>query len=248
MKATPAHQGLLMQLQKLDTEIHQLNFKLKSLPEHEQITAIHSRLEHAAVELKVVETELEDVTIDLRRSEVDVEAVTMRMEKDEKRLNAGLGTPKELEQTQHELATLAKRKAELEDGELEIMMRHEGVKKRVDELKSDEEGLKKLEVELNIRIENATTELNVLIAKAAEDRMKLAPQIDKALLDIYEKVRESQGGVGAALLIGNKCDGCHLQINAVELERIKTLADDDVLRCEECRRILVRMKWHAYFT
>ena len=241
MKATPAHQGLLMQLQKLDTEIHQLNIKLKSLPEHEQITAIHSRLEHAAVELKVVETELEDVTIDLRRSEVDVEAVTMRMEKDEKRLNAGLGTPKELEQTQHELATLAKRKAELEDGELEIMMRHEGVKKRVDELKSDEEGLKKLELELNIRIENATTELNVLIAKAAEDRMKLAPQIDKALLDIYEKVRESQGGVGAALLIGNKCDGCHLQINAVELERIKTLADDDVLRCEECRRILVRI-------
>lgn len=241
MKATPAHQGLLMQLQKLDTEIHQLNFKLKSLPEHEQITAIHSRLEHAAVELKVVETELEDVTIDLRRSEVDVEAVTMRMEKDEKRLNAGLGTPKELEQTQHELATLAKRKAELEDGELEIMMRHDGVTKRVDELKSDEEGLKKLELELNIRIENATTELNVLIAKAAENRMKLAPQIDKALLDIYEKVRESQGGVGAALLIGNKCDGCHLQINAVELERIKTLADDDVLRCEECRRILVRM-------
>ena len=241
MKATPAHQGLLMQLQKLDTEIHQLNFKLKSLPEHEQITAIHSRLEHAAVELKVVETELEDVTIDLRRSEVDVEAVTMRMEKDEKRLNAGLGTPKELEQTQHELATLAKRKAELEDGELEIMMRHDGVTKRVDELKSDEEGLKKLELELNIRIENATTELNVLIAKAAEDRMKLAPQIDKALLDIYEKVRESQGGIGAALLIGNKCDGCHLQINAVELERIKTLADDDVLRCEECRRILVRM-------
>ena len=241
MKATPAHQALLMQLQKLDTEINQLNFKLKSLPEHEQISAIHARLEHSAVELKVVETELEDVTIDLRRSEVDVEAVTMRMEKDEKRLNAGLGTPKELEQTQHELATLAKRKEDLEDGELEIMLRHESVKKRVDELKSDEEGLKKLELELNIRIENATTELNALITTAAEDRMKLAPQIDKALMDIYEKVREGQGGVGAALLIGNKCDGCHLVINAIELERIKTLADDDVLRCEECRRILVRI-------
>ena len=241
MKATPAHQGLLMQLQKLDTEINQLNFKLKSLPEHEQIKAIHSRLEHSAVELKVVETELEDVSIDLRRSEVDVEAVTARMEKDEKRLSAGLGTPKELEQTQHELATLAKRKAELEDGELEIMMRHDGIKKRVDELKSDEEGLKKLELELNVRIENATTELNALIATAANDRMKLAPQLDTALLDIYEKVREGQGGVGAALLIGNKCDGCHLQINAIELERIKTLADDDVLRCEECRRILVRI-------
>jgi hypothetical protein len=241
MKATPAHQALLMQLQKLDSEIAQHNHKLMTLPEHEQIAAIHTRLESAAVELKVVETELEDVTIDLRRSEVDVEAVTSRMEKDEKRLNAGLGTPKELEQTQHELATLAKRKADLEDGELEIMMRHEAVKKRVDELKSDEEGLKKLEFELNVRIENAKTELNALIATAAADRMKLAPQIDSALIEVYEKVRQSQGGVGAALLIGNKCDGCHLQINAVELERIKTLADDEVLRCEECRRILVRI-------
>ena len=241
MKATPAHQALLIQLQKLDTEIAQLNHKLKTMPEHEQIAAIHTRLENAAVELKVVETELEDVTIDLRRSEVDVEAVLSRMEKDEKRLNAGLGTPKELEQTQHELATLAKRKAELEDGELEIMMRHDGVKKRVDELKSDEEGLKKLELELNVRIENATTELNSLIAKTADERMKLVPQIDTILVETYEKIRQGQGGVGAALLIGNKCDGCHLQINAIELERIKTLADDDVLRCEECRRILVRL-------
>ena len=241
MKATPAHQALLIQLQKLDTEITQLNHKLKTMPEREQIAAIHTRLENAAVELKVVETELEDVTIDLRRSEVDVEAVSSRMEKDEKRLNAGLGTPKELEQTQHELATLAKRKAELEDGELEIMMRHDGVKKRVDELKSDEEGLKKLELELNVRIENATTELNSLIAKTADERMKLVPQIDTVLVETYEKIRQGQGGVGAALLIGNKCDGCHLQINAIELERIKTLADDDVLRCEECRRILVRL-------
>jgi len=121
------------------------------------------------------------------------------------------------------------------------MMRHDSIKKRVDELKSDEEGLKKLELELNVRIENATTEINALIAKAAQDRMQLAPQIDAALVDTYEKIRQSQGGVGAALLIGNKCDGCHLQINAIELERIKTLADDDVLRCEECRRILVRI-------
>jgi predicted nucleic acid-binding Zn-ribbon protein len=241
MKATPAHQALLMQLQKLDTDIAQLNFKLQNLPEHEQIAAIHTRMENTAVELKVVELELEDVTIDLRRSEVDVEAVTSRKERDEKRLAAGLGTPKELEQLQHEIETLSKRQAELEDGELEIMMRHESVKKRADELRSDQVGLEKLELELNIRIENAKTEINTLVATAASDRIKLVPQIDAALVELYEKIRSGNGGVGAALLIGNKCDGCHLQINAIEVERIKTLADDDVLRCEECRRILVRI-------
>ena len=61
------------------------------------------------------------------------------------------------------------------------------------------------------------------------------------LLDIYEKVRASTGGIGAAALIGDKCGGCNLTINAVEMNRIKALAMDELLRCEECRRILVRV-------
>jgi predicted nucleic acid-binding Zn-ribbon protein len=105
--------------------------------------------------LKVVETELEDVTIDLRRSEVDVEAVVDRMKKDEARLNSGAASPKELEQTQHEFGYLGEAQSlSFEDSELEIMMRFDSVKKRLDELASDEVGLKQLELELNVRFEN----------------------------------------------------------------------------------------------
>ena len=241
MKATPAHQALLIQLQKLDTEISQLNYQLTNLPEHEQIVAIHTRIENGTVEKQVVENELEDVNIELRRSEVDVEAVTDRLAKDENRLNAGMGTPKELEQIQHEIGTLKKRQSELEDGELEIMLRKDAVQKRLDELTSDEDGLKKLEVELQSRIDLQTKELNGVIASRAEDRMKLAPQIDPELVALYEKIRGNADGVGAAILIGNKCDGCHMVITAVELDKIKGLPDDEVCRCEECRRILVRI-------
>jgi len=137
--------------------------------------------------------------------------------------------------------TLAKRKAELEDGELEIMMRHDAAKERVATLKSDEEGLVKLELELNIRIENAKTEIAKEISLRQSERTLVLPKIGTELLDLYTKIANKEGGVGAALLIGNKCDGCHLAINAIEVERIKTLATDEVLRCEECRRILVRI-------
>ena len=68
----------------------------------------------------------------------------------------------------------------------------------------------------------------------------VAVKIEKVLLDLYEKIRTSSG-VGAAALIGDKCNGCNLAINAVEMQRIKTLSLDEVLRCEECRRILVRI-------
>jgi uncharacterized protein len=241
VKATVAHQNLLIELQKIDTTIISCGVRLANLPEIEQIKAIHKRLEDAGIELKVVETELEDVSIDLRRSEVDVEAVVERMKKDEARLNSGAASPKELEQTQHELATLAKRKAELEDGELEIMMRFDSVKKRLDELASDEVGLKQLELELNVRLENSKSEINSELESAKAARAALVPQIETSLYDLYEKVRASANGVGAALLIGNKCDGCHLEINAIERERIKGLDAEEVLRCEECRRILVRI-------
>ena len=241
VKATVAHQNLLIELQKIDTTIISCGVRLANLPEIEQIKAIHKRLEDAAIELKVVETELEDVSIDLRRSEVDVEAVVDRMKKDEARLNSGAASPKELEQTQHELATLAKRKAELEDGELEIMMRFDSVKKRLDELASDEVGLKQLELELNVRLENSKSEINSELESAKAARAALVLQIETSLYDLYEKVRSSANGIGAALLYGNKCDGCHLEINAIERERIKGLDAEEVLRCEECRRILVRI-------
>jgi uncharacterized protein len=241
VKATPEDQNLLIELQLIDSQITQAKVKLAGLPEIEQITAIHTRLENTAVELAVVETELADVAIELRRSEVDVEQVEDRMKKDESRLNSGLGTPKELEQLQHELVTLAKRKADLEDGELEILMKHDGVKARVDELLNDQVGLKQLELELNVRLENSKAEIDKSLAELGAARAQLAPKIDQALVELYDKVRATAHGVGAALLIGNKCDGCHLSINAIELERIKSLEADEIIRCEECRRILVRI-------
>ena len=241
MKATPQDQNLLIELQLIDSQITQAKAKLASLPELEQIAAIHARLENTAVELTVVETELADVVIDLRRCEVDVEQIEDRIKKDENRLNSGAGSPKELEQTQHELVTLAKRKAELEDVELEIMVKHDGIKARVDELKNDQVGLKQLELELNIRLENAKTEITQNLESLAASRQELAPTIDPALVALYDKIRQSADGVGAALLIGDKCDGCHLSINAIERERIKGLEADEVIRCEECRRILVRI-------
>jgi predicted nucleic acid-binding Zn-ribbon protein len=241
VKATPEDQNLLIELQLIDSQITQARAKLNGLPEIEQITAIRARMENTAVELNVVETELADVAIELRRSELDVEQVDDRIKKDENRLNSGTGTPKELEQFQHELVTLAKRKSDLEDSELEILMKHDGVKFRVDELLNDQVGLKQLELELNVRLENAKTDIDKTFLELAVSRSVLLPKIDTTLVGLYEKIRQSAYGVGVALLIGNKCDGCHLAINAIELERIKGLEMDEIIRCEECRRILVRI-------
>jgi predicted nucleic acid-binding Zn-ribbon protein len=240
MQASPEQQSLILELQLIDNEIMQANTKLKSLPEVEQLLHIDKRVIAATDEVAKVSAEAEQITLELRRGEVDVETVTDRIKKDEARLASGNATPKELEQTQHEIQTLKKRQLALEEIELEIMVRSEAVSERSQVLNTDLASLERLKSEINQRLTLATAEINSLIATKQKDRDVVAVKIEKPLLDLYEKIRASSG-VAAAALIGNKCNGCNLAINAVEMERIKSLAKDELLRCEECRRILVRI-------
>jgi predicted nucleic acid-binding Zn-ribbon protein len=241
MQASVAQQSLILELQSIDNEIMQANTKLKSLPEIEQLLHIDKRITTATDELAVVKAEADQIALELRRGEVDVETVTDRIKKDEARLASGNATPKELEQLQHEVGTLKKRQEHLEEIELEIMIRSDAIVARSNTLNTDLASLQTLKDEISGRLKNATDEINKVIADKNTARNLVANQIEKPLLELYEKIRGSCGGVGAAALVGNKCNGCNLAINAVEMERIKSLAKDELLRCEECRRILVRV-------
>ena len=241
MQASVAQQSLILELQSLDNEIMQANTKLKSLPEIEQLLHIDKRITTATDELAVVKAEADQIALELRRGEVDVETVTDRIKKDEARLASGNATPKELEQLQHEVGTLKKRQESLEEIELEIMIRSDAIVARSNTLTTDLASLQTLKDEISGRLKTATDEMNKVIADKNTARNLSANQIEKPLLELYEKIRANGGGVGAATLVGNKCNGCNLSINAVEMERIKSLGKDELLRCEECRRILVRV-------
>ncbi len=241
MQASSAQQSHILELQLLDSEVMQANTKLKSLPEIEQLLHIDKRITSANEELAQVKAEADQIALELRRGEVDVETVTDRIKKDEARLSSGNATPKELEQLQHEVESLKKRQADLEEIELEIMVRAEASSARVNTLTTDLSSLETLKSEINQRLATATTDINLLILSKTTARNEVVAKIEKPLLDLYEKIRASNGGIGAASLVSDKCNGCNLTINAVEMNRIKALAADELLRCEECRRILVRI-------
>jgi predicted nucleic acid-binding Zn-ribbon protein len=241
MQASVDQQSLILELQLLDNEIMQANTKLKSLPEIEQLLHIDKRITLATDELSTVKAEADQIALELRRGEVDVETVTDRIKKDEARLASGNATPKELEQLQHEVGTLKKRQEALEEIELEIMMRSDAIGARRDTLTTDLASLETLKSEINSRLATASGQINTLISDKNQARLLVVAKIEKPLIDLYEKIRAASGGVAAAALVGNKCNGCNLAINAVEMERIKSLSKDELLRCEECRRILVRI-------
>jgi predicted nucleic acid-binding Zn-ribbon protein len=240
MKATLREQHAILNIQNFDFTFSTLTNKAANLSE---IAAIHSLTIKAdnARDLRIAaETEHSDVKRELARAEGDVEQIVTRINRDEARLASGTASPKELEQLQHEIGTLGVRRAELEEIELEIMMRIDGIKARITELSEQESALAAEITELEIKKANALAVINADIDATNSDRASEITSIGAELLALYEKIRASNNGTGAAALVGNQCKGCHLTVNNVELQRIASLAEDEVVRCEECRCILVR--------
>ncbi len=242
MKASQAAQDQLLALQQIDSAIIQLEHRIKNLPLAAQLDTATQSLISSKNLLVAAETEKSDIKHELSRSEVDVEQVVSRIEKDEKRLSSGTGSPKELEQIQHELSSLAKRRSELEEVELEIMVRIEGIDERIKSLVSEVSNWESEVSKLKAQLDSEINELNSAKTRDIEARTELAKSIDSDLLQLYEKIRIASDGVGAARLVGDKCEGCHLTMNSAEVTRIKSLPDDELVRCEECRRILIRVK------
>lgn len=239
MQAKLDDQIRVLRLAEIDLQTVSLNQKAKTLPEilaHKDLTIEFETTRDLRI---AAETELSDLSGEINRAETDVEQVAKRIEKDEARLNAGQGTPKELEQMQHELISLNARRAELEEVELEVMLKADGIKERIKSLKAKELDLANKVSEAAIKKDSALAAIDDELKAAVAARAELLPQIDKALADLYEKIR-SNGGAGAAKLENGKCTSCNLTINAGDLSKLLALPEDEVARCEDCRCILVR--------
>lgn len=239
MKADPASQALLLDLQEVDTRLSQLDHAEKSLPERvewERLTAARTQAEEDQARAQVA---VEDVEREVTKADQDVQLVRDRAERNRSRLEAGTGSAKDLQGLQHELESLARRQSALEDVELEVMERAEearGALERTDtELATLTEQAQAAEAALGTRTEEMAAERVRVQARRGE----LAPEVPGDLRALYDRIR-AQSGVGAAALTARRCGGCRLELNPAELGRIRGAADDDVVRCEECGRILVR--------
>jgi predicted nucleic acid-binding Zn-ribbon protein len=162
------------------------------------------------------------------------------VDRDRTRLDAGqVSSPRELENLQSEIASLIRRQSDLEEIVLDVMERQEAAELRHKTLTQEEGALARQRDEVAARRDAALGEIGEQEEKAGSLRAGVAADVPGDLLDLYGKLR-AQHGVGAAALRRGRCEGCHLSLNTVDLARIRAAPPDEVLRCEECRRILVR--------
>lgn len=241
MKAAPQAQLRLIDLQELDSSLDRLAHRRRTLPELAEIERLDGRLTELRDAIVAAETEVGDLDREQRKAEQDVDQVRARADRDQKRLDSGQVTSaKDLSGLQAEIESLHRRQGDLEEVVLEIMERREEAESRVASLRSDQTAAQEELAGLAERRDAAQKQIDEEAGTTGAARTAVVKDVPEDLLALYEKLRGQFGGVGAAKLHRGACQGCHLALNTVDVNRIRAAADDEVIRCEECRRILVR--------
>jgi predicted nucleic acid-binding Zn-ribbon protein len=228
----------LLALQAVDTTADQLTHRRSHLPE--LAAAIAARSARAEWERRRDEIgrQLDELTAEIESAENDSGAIDRHRD----RLNAQLRTvivPREAEALQHEIKTLSDRRSELDDRELSALEQQAAL---------DDERAAHLVLEpaVNDVLESAEAALAIAmseidheLAELGQRRTELRPQPVIASQQMSRQTAP-QLGVAIARLVGSRCDGCHLDLSAAEVDAIKAVDRGELADCPQCGRLLVR--------
>lgn len=240
MKADPAAQRRLLELAEVDAELARTAHRRRSLPELAELEQAEKDLRSGRDSLVTTETVASDLDRDIRKLEAEIDQVRARENRDRGLLDSGsISSGKQLEDLQHELATLRRRQTILEDDLLDVMERREAIDA---DFVRGRAGLAQVEQRLADaarRRDEALADLESTESRRLAERTTLLGQLPQELVTLYERIR-TQRGTGAALLRQRRCGACRLELDRTAIRRLLDAAPDEVLRCEECGVVLVR--------
>ena len=240
MKADPTHQLKLLDVAELDSRAAQLRHQRAHLPELAEIAALETERTALTDQVRDARIVVDDLTVEQTKADREVEQVKSRRERDRTRMDSGqITNPKDLQHMQTEMESLQCRITSLEDQELEVMEQLEEAQQVLDGLGIRADDIDARLAELVTRRDEKRTGIDASLDEVAAARGPAIEGMPEDLLALYERLRE-QKGIGAALLRARQCGGCNMTLDASELSRIRSADPEEVIRCEECQRILVR--------
>jgi predicted nucleic acid-binding Zn-ribbon protein len=231
----------LLTVQQHDTHADQLVHRIATLPARDALAQLVAQAEAVDRRLATTDARRGELSRSQQRLEDEIASLGERANQAEKQLYSGAITnPRELQALQDDVASIRRRVGQLEDEELEVMELTEPVDAERAELTGERERLDAERARTEAELAASEAELQAELATVRAEREAAAGKVDDELWPEYDALRAQLGGVAIARLAGSTCQGCHLALSAVEIDRIRKLGVDEAVHCEECGRLLVR--------
>jgi predicted nucleic acid-binding Zn-ribbon protein len=229
----------LLDLQRVDSGIDRLNQRKADLPEQRELDELNEQRSGIAVTHAEAQASLDAVAREQTKLETEIQQIDDKVTHEQSRLYSGeVSNPKELSNIQAELDALRRRKAHLEDEELEVMERRESIEKEHGDLLTTMTDLDAKVADATARRDHASVEISEELARLATERAQLVPTINAEVIDLYEDIRARRGGIAVGALVDGTCRACGLPLSPMQRDEIKR-SDEPIIRCENCRRLLV---------
>lgn len=228
----------LLDLQSIDVAIDRLITRRDALDAGGQLAAARAAADEAERVLGEFGLAIDSLDRDATKLEHEIDSLTQKATAERSRMSDGsVANARELASIGREVENLDRRRSDREDEVLEIMEQREALERRAKEARAASDA-QRVEVErvgadTATELRQVTADLDIRRA----ERQAIVPGIDPEVLELYEELRATKKGVGAAALVDGVCQGCHETLSSVELDRVKR--SDGIRRCEHCRRILV---------
>ncbi|MGH9057342.1 MAG: zinc ribbon domain-containing protein [Acidimicrobiales bacterium] len=230
----------LLSVQDLDTETDRARHRRVALPERATLAEMDKRAAILEATLEEATSVRDEVACRQVAAEQDLAATEQRRAAVSRRLYSGeVSASRELQAMSADVESLGARVSSLEDRILEILEEREPLDARVGELEAEKDKLAAERQEAVASLGSGEEAIDVILEGLASQRAEAAALVPPALLSDYEGIRARLGGVGAARLVGSRCDGCHLTLPATEMDRIRHLPEGELVTCDQCGRILV---------
>ncbi|RZU31198.1 zinc ribbon domain-containing protein [Blastococcus saxobsidens] len=240
MKADHFEQQKLLELAAEDVALTQLAHRRRTLPEGVAVETAAEAERALTDDVVRAETAARDLQREVKRLEADVETVRARAAKDQKLLDSGSVSAKQMTDLQHELESLARRQSDLEDQELELMESLETAEAALREAQAGRDEARAARERAEELRDDALADITDGTNRHEAARAAVAGGISAPLLALYDRIRTQTGTTGAAMLKARQCQGCRIELNGRELAAVRNADPHEVVRCENCGRILVR--------
>ncbi len=224
----------LLHLQETDSEIQAKKQRLRDV-------LLGQKSNPTLQEAQQRRTVSENALRDARRRQVEMEQqlnqlVEKRRRSSDRLYSGKVSNPKELSDLQNEIEALGRRRSDLEDELLELMLEVEAAQQEDDEagvhLETQEAAWARQKQALSQEQDELAGQLNKLIEK----RQQYAGALEPKFLAAYDSTRQKRGGVAVATVQDGLCQACGVRVSSSKV----SLANSGALaRCGSCDRIIV---------
>ncbi len=229
----------ILELQAAETMADQLKHRREKLAEREQVQAARNELIRWDQARTLMHQRLDELAAQIEKTEADSHEIDQHRAKLEAQMKTVIA-PREAEALQSEIATLNERRNGFDDAELAALEEQTRLEDDLTALLGQEQALRRTLSDADTALAAAETDIDGELVRIAGRLEGLRGQVGAGVLKRYDRLRD-HFVVAAAPLAGSRCEGCHLDLSAHEVDDVKDeVAASGVGDCPQCGRLLVR--------